>query len=57
MVIADWALKISGFSEYGLIDGRTSNTALEWYYCAICLAISLVGFGVGTWHYLRRVEP
>jgi ABC-type transport system involved in multi-copper enzyme maturation permease subunit len=26
-------------------------------YCTMCLALSPICFGVGTWYYLRRVEP
>jgi len=31
--------------------------ATRLWYCTICLTLALVCFGVGTWHYLRRVEP
>ena len=30
---------------------------IEVSYCAICLVLAPVCFGVGTWYYLRRVEP
>lgn len=50
--LIDWALLMSGLSEY-----RLSHLAMLRWYCASCLTLALVSFGVGTWHYLRRVEP
>jgi hypothetical protein len=57
IVLVDWALKISRLSEHGLLGLRDCDVPLAWYYCTICLVISVVCFGAGTWRYLRRVEP
>jgi hypothetical protein len=26
-------------------------------YATICLPLGIIGFAVGTWYYLKRVEP
>ncbi len=50
--LADWLLMMSDLNEY-----RLSYPAGNLLYLSICLALAAVSFGVGTWHYLRRVEP
>ena len=62
--IVDAALRGSGLSQEGLglaveHGGRASFAVpvFVWCYCAVCFVIAVVCFGVGTWHYLRRVEP
>jgi ABC-type transport system involved in multi-copper enzyme maturation permease subunit len=52
VAFVDWLLTMSGLNEY-----RLSYHAGALLYLAICLTIAVVCFGVGTWHYLRRVEP
>ena len=49
---ASLVLILSGVSELH-INGHT----LALWYCGICLTLAPVCFAVGTWHYLRRVEP
>jgi len=49
--LVGWLLKIAGLSENAFEEGG------EYWYLGICLALSLVSFAIGTWHYLRRVEP
>jgi len=39
------------------VDNEHFECIAMFWYCAICLTLALVCFGVGTWHYLRRVEP
>jgi ABC-type transport system involved in multi-copper enzyme maturation permease subunit len=41
----------------GLKGSRLGYPAANLWYLGICLTLALVCFGVGTWHYLRRVEP
>jgi ABC-type transport system involved in multi-copper enzyme maturation permease subunit len=50
--LVDWLLTMSDLKEYCL--GYPAGNLL---YLSICLALAAVSFGVGTWHYLRRVEP
>ncbi len=40
-----------------LFESRIGPLTLEFRWRAICLTLSLPCFAVGTWHYLRRVEP
>ncbi len=51
----------SSFSFVGYlfqIDGeRQFWDFAAFLYCCVCLTLSPICFGVGTWHYLRRVEP
>jgi ABC-type transport system involved in multi-copper enzyme maturation permease subunit len=47
-----WLLMTSG-SVTPPIDGWV----MELWYCGICLTLAPLCFAVGTWHYLRRVEP
>jgi ABC-type transport system involved in multi-copper enzyme maturation permease subunit len=39
------------------IDNEQFERIAEFSYCGICLALAPVCFTVGTWYYLRRVEP
>ncbi len=50
--IANGLLLLAGLRAHPL-DFLTIHV----WYCGICLVLASVGFGVGTWHYLRRVEP
>jgi ABC-type transport system involved in multi-copper enzyme maturation permease subunit len=40
-----------------LFDLQISGDSAGLWYRAICLALAVPCFVVGTWHYLRRVEP
>jgi len=46
----DLLLKMSGLNEL-------SGLEMALWYLFLCLTIALACFAVGTWHYLRRVEP
>ena len=48
----DWLRTTAGSSPL-IID---NGTFFVWYW-GICLIIAPVCFAIGTWHYLRRVEP
>jgi hypothetical protein len=50
IALTDLLLKWSGLQEL-------SGLEMALWYLFICLTIALACFGVGTWHYLRRVEP
>ncbi len=47
-----WMLEATGSPQLA-VDGWTFTI---WYW-GICLTLAPICFGVGTWHYLRRVEP
>ena len=50
-----WLLIATGLMADAPPDCRI-NILLLWYW-GICLIIAPVCFALGTWHYLRRVEP
>jgi ABC-type transport system involved in multi-copper enzyme maturation permease subunit len=52
IALVDMLLAMSGLKE-----NRLGYPAANLWYLGICLTLSVVCFGVGTWHYLRRVEP
>ena len=49
----------SGFYLFvaGRFDGNPDNVDLDSWYRAFCLILSPLCFALGTWLYLRRVEP
>jgi hypothetical protein len=51
-LFVNWLLAQTGWHAPAF-DGRT----FALWYSGICLTIMPVCFAVGTWHYLRRVEP
>ena len=40
-----------------LLGFNSDDVTYVYVYCGLCLAAAPVCFAVGTWHYLRRVEP
>jgi ABC-type transport system involved in multi-copper enzyme maturation permease subunit len=50
---------IAFLSNWYVIEeiSRSSSYWFQYWYIAVCLTLSIAGFVVGTWHYLRRVEP
>ena len=39
------------------MDFKPPNLVVPFGYSAICLTIALVCFSIGTWYYLKRIEP
>lgn len=51
--IVDWLY----FDSSLLRESRMSGFHFFLWYCSICVVFDVVCFSVGTWYYLRRVEP
>jgi ABC-type transport system involved in multi-copper enzyme maturation permease subunit len=45
---------IAGFSQ---MSGTNAAPFVRFWYCVTCLPVALICFAIGTWVYLRRVEP
>jgi ABC-type transport system involved in multi-copper enzyme maturation permease subunit len=52
IALVDWLLRSGGWLQLA-IDGWT----FAFWYWGICLTLAPVCFAVGTWHYLRCLEP
>jgi ABC-type transport system involved in multi-copper enzyme maturation permease subunit len=54
ILLIDWMFWMAGLSERRVSD---SDWSVQMWYWGICLTLAPLCFAIGTWHYLRRVEP
>ncbi len=57
LVISGIGLTDAAMIHWGLRVSHISGYMIALWYCGICLTLSPLCFILGTWHYLRRVEP
>jgi hypothetical protein len=51
--IIDWLY----FDSILMQDSRKNGSSFFPWYCWICFVLDVVCFNVGSWYYLRRIEP
>ena len=56
-LIAPWLLIIAAVGAAWIWDPLRFGPIVEVGYAVTCPALALVCFSIGTWYYLRRVEP
>jgi hypothetical protein len=52
-----WGIMLVGYFLHVDFDRQDGGNLLRLLFNAVCLTISPLCFGLGTWYYLRRVEP